>query len=406
MTVSNPLYSNTTSRTISTSESSSTHGSLGGMSVTTDPADHRESRRRASPMRKAQAAIDEVVEKTGFNSDEKSSLIASLNEELDEIVGAKDSSGSNAPISTRLREFIEDLDVDKQTRLHARCYATRHPKLCAGDKELNVYLQEASLSELRSFLNREPIPKTASKADLPKLESIALEVKPASQLAPDSKAGTFYVEDQRDQSCGRHAINAMLGGPVVSDRSFTAYAMYKQLDTDLKNRSEAIQERASGMQDGLVTSGVPVEEAIQSKEDELQGELRRHDLSVNRADLNVASGTESQDILDYLNFLFDRQILQHKYGCYSIDLTGKSTSSRMMRVVPNKIDADSCIVSTDDPKHHVAFRKDANGNWYLLDSLENSREPKMQTPQDYIEDRKTKSGANVAAIIFPETQQR
>ena len=68
--------------------------------------------------------------------------------------------------------------------------------------------------------------------------------------------------------------------------------------------------------------------------------------------------------------------------------------------MPDTIPGDRCIVTTHKPsEHHVAFVKDRDDQWWLLDSKGPKREP--LTPQAYLE-RMRIAGNDTVGIVFQQ----
>lgn len=155
---------------------------------------------------------------------------------------------------------------------------------------------------------------------------------------PIANGRDFYLEEQENASCARHAINAFLGGPIANDESFTA--------VNMATRAERL--------------------------------LRPQE--VRRSEVDSRQGNYPSQVQDFMDLLHDEG-LGPKVVLHNIDLSG--TAIGMPHDLP-EITGDRAIVGTMTPsEHYVAFRKDTAGEWWKLDSLSGEGPVKM-SPQEFV----------------------
>jgi hypothetical protein len=176
------------------------------------------------------------------------------------------------------------------------------------------------------------------------------------------KAGQrFYVEPQRHSASAVHAMNAFLGGAGVSVEQLTAF-------------NKLWSTRDEGRIDDI--AGLPPLETGNGNEADVPWAYLSY--------LHFASGGDS-DLMPPVNLTI---------------IDGASTDPNA-RAIP-EIPGDRCIVGTQDPAHFVAFRKDDQGNWHLLDSANHSRQP-IVDPKDYIQEMMQKPGAGPISLTTLQT---
>jgi hypothetical protein len=299
------------------------------------------------------------------------------------------------------------------------------PDATAPSKSVAKKAPESSQRGAASKMVAPSVPERASRKDLGRLEELASQANPAvaGRVSEPHAGGKFYVEKQQDSSCARHAINAISSGPLVSDESFTAYKMYAAMTDEIKNRRNKaeweIAQRQQSLEnmkkeyrlgDDFDTSRLGyrkqhVDSLIAMTKESID-EARKtaaRDLVLERRDFDASKGNDHIYVKDYLNFLHDRGIVPNAYDAWSIDLTGKSRSDDLLHKVPKHIPGDRCIVTTRKPlEHHVAFVKDEDNDWWLLNSVG----PKIEqiSPQAYIQRLARDHANDTVGIIYQKPE--
>ncbi|MFO1057853.1 MAG: hypothetical protein U1E53_12900 [Dongiaceae bacterium] len=180
----------------------------------------------------------------------------------------------------------------------------------------------------------------------------------ALQTPDPVKAGQrFYVEPQRHSASAIHAMNAFLGGPGVSIEQLTAF-------------NRLWSTRDEGRIDDI--AGLPPLQTGGGNEADVPWAYLTY--------LHYASGGDS-DLMPPVNLTI-------------IDGASRRPEARAIPEIPG----DRCIVGTQDPAHFVAFRKDDQGNWHLLDGADPKLQQPIADPKDYIREMLQKPGAGAISL--------
>ena len=155
----------------------------------------------------------------------------------------------------------------------------------------------------------------------------------------------YYQESQHGAQCGKHAINAYFGGPVITNMDqMTAFTAANRL--------------------------------LGYKNDHADKQV-----------INTQLGNDHDNVPDYVNWAITKGNIR---GASPIE-TSKINNVNEVDMPKN---VDRCIVMThgQETSHFVAFRRNTNGDWRLIDSLNaqkkqlNNKQPKM-TPEQYIQQK-------------------
>ncbi|HLT03159.1 MAG TPA: hypothetical protein VK001_13320, partial [Geminicoccaceae bacterium] len=181
----------------------------------------------------------------------------------------------------------------------------------------------------------EPLAATIKLAKDPKILPKILTT--AAPVAPGQR---FYAEDQRYLACAVHALNAFIGGPLVSVEALSEF-----------NMVQAHVEQVAPL--------------------------------LHVPDQDASRGNEADVPYKFLCYMRDYKALPHDVAFHLIDrVSSDPTAQKEVPAIPG----DRCIVNTQNPAHFVAFRKDTAGVWWLIDSAPRASQRKM-TPEDYIRER-------------------
>jgi hypothetical protein len=167
--------------------------------------------------------------------------------------------------------------------------------------------------------------------------------------------GQFYRESQRMMYCGMHALNAMLGGHFISEKDI---------------------EQADTLRDALDLAGSQIgSNALAKLASKLMGLMSR--VSTRGTDITVMLEALRQRMPDIWNSAefaacTNRQSLADKQEAVIqiLDLSNLQNQEQ---------DTDRMVLGTN--AHWFAFRKDAQGQWWRLDSL--LPNPVAQSPSEF-----------------------
>ena len=154
----------------------------------------------------------------------------------------------------------------------------------------------------------------------------------------------FYLEQQNGHACAQHAVNAMVGGPLVSLEHFARWESNAEAQHDVISASE------EDIADTMLKQGVHPETVHGALQGLIPTHFYAHRPIVNAQGLLVLDPAQAR-FLDGLNT--DRLLLQ-----------------------ADRYEGDSAT------SHYVAFRRDA-GQWVLLDSLHDAPQYGV-APSDYL----------------------
>jgi len=185
----------------------------------------------------------------------------------------------------------------------------------------------------------------------------------------------FYLERQDFHSCAQHAVNAMVGGPILSLAAFARHEHDHQPAGTPARGLEDIRET-------MVHTGVHAETvSAVLQETGIPVASYRHTPIVNVADMPEMNWEHLQQI-DAL--ATDRLVMHVSTAAQDAETGGiKPLSS-----------------------HFVAFRRTADtGQWMLLDSLRDS--PQAMTPSQYLREEAAAVGLlNDVTVIVPRSRLR
>lgn len=163
----------------------------------------------------------------------------------------------------------------------------------------------------------------------------------------------FYLERQRRHGCAQHAVNAMVGGPLLSLQDFADW----EADAAERNAAQGSLGPTHGKQiaNTMWKQGVYPETVNET--------LQRLKIPTHFYVHNpIRPVTDSQESLG----------LDHKQACF---LDGLDTDRLLLQADLKE--------GNSTTSHYVAFRKDAGRQWVLLDSLNNEPQPGI-SPSQYL----------------------
>ncbi|MEC4718022.1 hypothetical protein RY831_02575 [Noviherbaspirillum sp. CPCC 100848] len=184
----------------------------------------------------------------------------------------------------------------------------------------------------------------------------------------------YYLERQTEQSCAQHAVNAMLGGPLVLFEQFVQYELDQPLPTAARSEAEIRADIDRRGVEAETVLGVLHAEGIPAAS-------YRHMPAVN----NAGEPIVNWEHLAQIDELDTDRLLMHASTAVHDPETG------------NMYALDT---------HFVAFRREsATGQWLLLDSMRGA--PEAITPLQYLWNQNGEANLlNEVTVIMPSQRLR
>jgi hypothetical protein len=174
-----------------------------------------------------------------------------------------------------------------------------------------------------------------------------------SDPTPTSKpANAFYHEKQKDGQCGIHSANAFLGERVITPSKLTEFnESYYGGNMDNAHVTQFASEYADSYETDIT---------------------------------DASAGNNPSTLLEYLKDLASKGEIDNKYMNIELEFI-PSVNDQDISAMEN-FAADRCILGQRGPDHFIAFRKDDNNKWFLINSED--AEQKQMSPAQFLETKK------------------